>query len=68
MRARLKEAQVNIFDELPSSRDALSEAAFIQLIETHFTGTVILVSHCASTVPSAETVYADKAGQLLLKH
>ena len=68
MRALLKQAQVYIFDEPTSNLDALSEAAFIQMIKTHFTGTVFLISHRASTVASADTVYEVKAGQLLLKH
>lgn len=68
MRALLKQAQVYIFDEPTSNLDALSEAAFIQIIKTHFTGTVFLISHRASTVASADTVYKVEAGQLLLKH
>ncbi|MCS4487832.1 amino acid ABC transporter ATP-binding/permease protein [Streptococcus sciuri] len=68
MRALLKQTEIYIFDEPTSNLDALSEAAFIHIIKTYFTGTVFLISHRSSTVASADLIYEVKEGQLLRKH
>ena len=59
-RAFLHEAQVMILDEPTSNLDALNEGIILQSLEAEKDRSIILVSHRASTVSIADTVWEMK--------
>ena len=59
-RAFLHDAQVMILDEPTSNLDALNEGIILQSLEAEKDRSIILVSHRASTVSIADTVWEMK--------